>query len=151
MISGYQSGEQRRFVAIFRQLRWRLRHALAGLTLAALFAAVPNWMMFGDAVANGRNAMAEFSSFFLISLLGVILIGLPIGLVCLSVLARNDVLSAKSLIASGLLVSSVLGFALILGLGWFGVLFVPGLLIAGAVMAVTYWFWIRKPFDDHSL
>lgn len=120
----------------------RLPQALAGLGLASASAALPYMILFYDPPNSSSNLILNS---FLMAAFGVVLVGLPLGLLCVHLLDRSDLLTARALIASGFMVPTLLSAA-VLGLaGPFGLLFLPGILIGGIVMALTFWFWVQKP------
>jgi hypothetical protein len=124
-----------------RALARRLPHAVAGLLLAGCLAAAPYLIV----LYEPRNAGGtQVLNILLTSCLGVLLIGLPLGIMAVFILARNDLLSARAIVASGVILPLFLGLPLFIGAGAFGLLFVPGMMIAGMVMATTYWFWVQR-------
>ena len=123
----------------------RLPQALTGLALASTLAALPYMIFFYDP-PNSSSGLVVTAIF--LAGLGVVFFGLPIGLLCIHVLYRSELLTGRALIASGFMVPAFLS-AIIAGLaGPFGLLFVPGILIAGIVMALTFWFWVQKPMNS---
>ncbi|MEO0441193.1 MAG: hypothetical protein AAF067_09985 [Pseudomonadota bacterium] len=117
--------------------------SILGLLVSALVAALPYWI---TAPGISENWL-DFSPYhFVLALTGVVLVGLPIGLLVLLFLRRTRRLTAINLFLAAVSSAVFLSIALIVLFGTFSIIFVPGILLAAICMAL----WSSKFVLPHN-
>jgi hypothetical protein len=98
-------------------------------------ATIPYWVILLPGIDAGLMLFVGFN-YLLISAIGVLIIGLPLGVLSAFLLIKYDRLTFDNLMKVAVAFATVISSVLILGVGRFSVVFVPGILFAAIAMAL---------------